>query len=154
MQSTIDAHPLLLFVFHAFHARDTNCLTIFVGVPQALRDSDYSSFGNGDIFKDDFHGLLSISIQDLEILSKVIKYLSIGPVAIGREEEYLATSAKLVQSQLLLMRNTGGNHHFEPSNRRKILRFVLEFAHLHIVVQFLQFVDTTVQSWLAHVFSS
>lgn len=116
MQSAIDTCALLLFVPHALHSRDADCLAILVGVPEALGDPHYSLFGNGDIFEDDLHSLLSIPVQNLKVLAKIIEHLPVGSIAVGREEGDLATPAELVQFQLLLMRKASGNHHFEPTH--------------------------------------
>ena len=78
------------------------------------------SFSNADIFQNHFNCLFTIFIQNLEFLAEVIEDLSVGSVAIGRNEVDFAISAELVDFQLLFMGHASSNNHLEPAHQGKI----------------------------------
>lgn len=142
MQSAIYARTLLLQVPHALHSCNPDGFSVFEGMPVSLGHSRHCPFSNADILQHHFHCLFSVFVQNLEFFAEVIEDLSVGSVAIGRNEVDFAISAKLVDFQLLFMGQASSNNHLEPAHQGKICRIVVKFTDLYIVIQFLQLVDS------------
>jgi hypothetical protein len=106
-------------------------------MPHTFGHSHHCSFSNTDVLQNHLNSLFSIPIQYLELFAEVIEDLSVRTIAISRDEVDLAISAKLVDLQLQLMRQTGSDDHLEPAHQRQIATVVLELADLHVMVQFL-----------------
>lgn len=105
---------------HALYSRYSDSLSVFEGMPVSLGHSHHCSFSNADILQNHFNCLFTIFIQNLEFLAEVIEDLSVGSVAISRNEVDFAISAELVDFQLLFMGHASSNNHLEPAHQGKI----------------------------------
>ena len=83
-------------------------------MPKTFGHSHHCSLSNTDVLQNHLKSLFSILVQYLELFAEVIEDLSIRTIAVSRDEVDLAISAKLVDFQLLLMRQTGSDDHLEP----------------------------------------
>ena len=86
MDSLIDTFLLIFQQFHALDSLYSNSVTIWIGMSMSFDQLDNTFFSNRDVFNKNLHGLFAIFINDFEIITEIIEYLTIGTVAIYRQE--------------------------------------------------------------------
>ena len=120
-------------------------------MPEAFGNFYNSFFTYTDILYQYFNCILSIFVNHLEFLSKIVEYLTIRTIAIHWKEVYFVSSTKRVYFYLFFKRSFSRNDDLIVFEVLKIVRFIIKFRHLHVMIQLLQFKKWTLKPWFSYI---
>ena len=152
MQGSIDWVFLILKWLHSFNSLNNDSISTLIRVTMTLWQFYNSFLSNSDLINEHLNSLLTVFVDNFKLLSEIIEYLSIRPIAVNWQEMNWVLPAVFVQSYQLVVTSFCCYHHLVPFQVIELRRIVFQLCHFHICVQLLQFVETTLKPWLIDVF--
>lgn len=107
VDATIDR--LTIFLRHALDLADSDGLTILIGMPLSIQQSDHSILFVADALYHDFDCLLPILISDLKILTEIIEHIAIGSFGLNHNKFDAIFLAVTVKFEKLFVGVSGGD---------------------------------------------